>query len=163
DVQRVVASHARKGEYGFACSELGDDTLQRGGVCTAVRRRLLYAALACERVRDRELAARLARDPFVGVQTGERATWADVDEPRRAIELRACVGEVELLRDAGAPVVEEVGAERNDELCVLEAQRRPRNAIAAAIRLERGAVSLEVDTEVLRHAVRREPRVEEAR
>ena len=106
ELERVVAAHA-----GERRAPASTPRLRRRAALRALprrRRRRSRAwpmlALAGERVRDRELGARLARDPLVGVQAGERAARADVDEARRAVELRARVGEVELLRNGRAPV-----------------------------------------------------------
>src|SRR5262249_41209048 len=133
DVERVVATDAREHERGLGRGELGCDALQLRRIDAGVGSRLLHAALSGQRVGDGQLAARLARDPLVGIEAGERTTRANVDEARSAIELGPSVGEVELLWDAGAPALEEVSADRNDELRVLEAVRGPRHAVRAAI------------------------------
>src|SRR5262249_42097708 len=129
----------------------------------ALRRRLLNTGLLGQCVRDRELGARLARKPFVRVQARERSAWPDVPESGRAGELRARFGEVELLGHVRAPRLEEVRAERDDEARVLEAERRPRDAVGATVGFDRRAVRLEVHAELRRHAIRREPAIEEAR
>ncbi len=123
----------------------------------------LNGPLAGESVGDRELGARLARDPLIGVEARERPAGPDIDEARRALELRASIGEVELLRNRRAPVLEEVGTERDDELRVAKGELRPRHAVRATIRLDDGAVGLEVDADVRPHAEAGEPRVEESR
>ncbi len=163
DVERVGACRAGQRERVLRRRELVGESLQRRGVDTAIGRRLLNACLLGERVGDRQLAARLAGDPLVGVEPGQRTARADVPEARRAGELRARLGEVELLRNVGAPRLEEVGAERDDEARVLEAERGPRHAVGAPVGFDRRAVGLEVHAQLPRHAVRGEPAVEEAR
>ena len=95
---------------------------------------------AGQRLRDRDAGARLAGEPLVGVEAGERAARADVPEARRAVELGARVGEVELLRDRRAPLVEEVRVERHDQLRRAEVERRPGDAVRLQIRGDRTEV-----------------------
>ena len=159
----MITVHAREREHRLVRTERSGKTLELRGRHTRIGCGLLDRSLARERVGDRKLTARLARDPLVGIQAGERTARADVPEARRGIELRARIGEVELLNDARSPTVEEVGAERENELRVLEAGRRPGDTVRTTIGFDRGGIGFSVDTQMRRQSLRRKPAVEEAR
>jgi len=111
DIECVRAPRAGEREQGLGLRDFLLEPLERGRSDTALLRRVRNGRPAGERVGDGELGARLARDPLVGVQAGERTTRSDVDEARRAREFRTRVGKVELLRNRKPPGVEEVGTE----------------------------------------------------
>jgi hypothetical protein len=111
DVERTLAGHAREHERRLRVRELRDETLNRRRRYAAGLGRVIDASLAVQRIRNRQLAAWRAREPLIGVQAGERSARSDVDESRRAGELRARVGEVELLRNTCAPALEKIRAE----------------------------------------------------
>ena len=103
-----------------------------------------------ERQRDRALA--LVRELLLRGLDG-------LAQPRD-LELGAGVGEVELLRHRSAPALEEIGADRNNELRVGEAHSRPRDAVGATVRLDRGMIGLEIDAEVRPHTEGGQPLIE---
>ena len=117
---------------------------------------------ARERRADFHLAAGLGGDPLIGVETGEGAARADVDETRSAFQLGAGVGPVELLRHTVPPAVEEVGPEADDELGGVEVERRPRRAVRLLVRGDGRHGRPGVDAQMRRHTLRRQPLVEEA-
>ena len=115
ELETVLAPPTSEHQRGLRGGEFLREPLQRRGRDTACLRGGVRVSAALEETRDRQLAARLARDPLVGVQTRERAPGTHIDEARCAGQLRACVRKVELLGNRRAPPIEEVGAERDDE------------------------------------------------
>src|SRR5439155_11068601 len=161
--QAVVAASARNDERRFRRHEFLREPLQRRGGNATGLGRAARVTTAAEEIRDGELAPWLARDPLIRVQSGEGATRTDVDEARCVFDLRARLGEIELVWNGGAPAIEEVGAEGDDQLRAGEVPARPRRTVRATMCLDRGVVGLEVDAEVRTHSVRGEPAVEKSR
>ena len=117
DIERIRGASRPTARDSASWRDLPGETLEHGLVhATRGGGAAATSPLPRERVDDRELAARLAGDPLVGVEASERAPRPNVDEPRGIGELRARVSERELLRDGGAPHLEEVRANRDDQL-----------------------------------------------
>src|SRR4029079_13472386 len=107
----------------------------------------------------RHLASRPTVDPLIGVQSSERATRTDVDQPRSLVVIRARAGEVELLLNRPSLALKKIGSEETDQSRGAETEPRPRHAVTLPVCGDRCVVRARLVTELWRHPTPREPRV----
>src|ERR1051325_11304595 len=77
--------------------------------------------------------------------------------------IRTRISPIELLWDHRAPVVEEIGADGDDESRRLESEAWPRSAVRLAVGRDCSVIGLRIVAQMRRHSIIPEPRVEETR
>ncbi len=166
EIQRMNAASTREHEAGLRVREDRRQPLQHRHIHAARRRGLRHrhagrvSKAPQHRVGNDGAGSHLGGNPLIGIEAGQRTSRTDVDQPRRIAELRSRVRPAELLRHARAPAVEEVRAERDDDTSRREVEARPTDAVALAVRGQRGGWQIGIVGHVRRHPVRREPIVE---